>query len=662
MSAIAETRVRRFWVLLLPAALLLGLIAVTLPVLSDSEAVVSIQPPMQELLIAQSGQVALYVDHVEGLHSAELHISYDPAVLDITDAHSTLPGTQVGPGDFFGANPWHFDINAVDELAGTIDILVALDDHHAGPGVSGSGSLAVIDFQPLVPGVCPFIYIEAILADSSGGSIDSSSVEGIVHVTLIRSSSTPTPRYSVTPTPTPTLTPEPTATPICCCETIPAEAPTATPTRCCRVFVWPPLAEVLVDHEAYADIMVEDVHDVFAVEMHVSYDPTIITLLDFDSAPGVQVEPGTLFSGLAWNEDFQSVDPTLGTINYTYSLDSSNATGVSGAGSLARLNYLTTQPGVCPIILVDVILAHTNGESLACCQVDNGAVSVVMIRSSATPTPTTDPQATATPTATPDGQGGDDPEDPDQPPDHATVYFEPSTRFLRPGETGWVDIYIKDAPALYAAWVGISYDPRLQIIDADLTESGVQLEEGTLFGGSEWHTLVNNVDTSAGTMLYAAKGSFPRPSLVTGGHLARIHVRGNEVGLFPLTFNLTVLADDLGVSIPAEEENGEVVVALIIPSPTPISGEPTATPTVTPTPDDVTPLPELYVVPDNQLLSAGEESPGRSLGARCDRSIQLRVPPAVRSGRADCVGRRYGRPGRADRGWRFPDGRFDHRQ
>lgn len=607
MSANTETRVRRLWALLLPAALLLAVVLAAVPVLSDSEAVVMIQPPMQEVLIAQSGQLALYVDHVEGLHSAELHLTYDPSVLDITDAHFGLPGTQVGPGDFFGANPWHFDINEVDEVAGTIDVLVALDDQHAGPGVSGSGALAVIDFQPIVPGTCAFVYVEAVLTDGAGVGIDNSLADGSVAVLLIRSSATPTPRYSVTATPTETCEPTPTST--SCCPTVIPATPTATATPRCRVFVWPPVEEVLVGHQSFADIMVENVHDVFAVEMHLSYDPAVITLVDYDPVtPGTQLEPGTLFSGLAWNEDLQTVDEALGTIDYVFSLDSSNPMGVSGAGSLARLNSVATQPGVSPIILVDVILAHTNGESLDCCENEDGRVDVVTIRSTSTPTPTVDPRASATPTSTP--EGGDDPDWPDQVPDHATIYCEPSTRWLRPGETGWVDIYVKDAPGLYAAWVGLSYDPRLQIIDADLGEPGVQLEEGSLFAGLEWHTLANEVDTAAGSMLYAAKGSYPGPSLLTGGHLARIHVRGNELGVFPLDFGLTLLADDLGVSIPSVDEDGQVVVALVIPTPTPPDspGGPTATPTVTPTPGDETPLPELYIEPDYRTLSAGEES------------------------------------------------------
>ena len=489
----------------------------------------------------------------------------------------------------------------MDETLGTIDYVFALDSV-VPAGVSGGGSLAIINFRATQPGVCPVVYVEVVLSKRGGESIEHQSQNGQVRVVLIRSTDTPTPRYSATPTPTETLTPS--TTPTSCCPPLPTPTCTATPTRVCRAFVWPEDQEKLVGHSGSLDLVLENVPDLYAVEMHLTYDPSIIAIQDAGFAPGTQLGAGTIFAGRDWHEDLQQVDETAGTIDYVFALDSSNATGVSGSGSLAHIDFWTLQPGTCVISYTEIILAHKSGASIPCTTSD-GRVRVVSIRSTATSTPMGGVPATptATPSPTPTLEGGAT---------RAQVYLDPSVRHLLPGAMGWVDIRIRDATHLYGAWVGLDYDPRLEIVDADPSTPGIQLEAGDLFAGKQWYTLANEVDPVTGSIIYGAKMSFVESPDVSEGCLARIHVRGSELGIFPLSFNLVVLSDNTGTSIPAQDQGGYVQVALHLPTPTdppPTPGGPTLTPTVTPSPTtEPGLLPLLYVAPDSVSLAVGEEA------------------------------------------------------
>lgn len=363
-----------------------------------------------------------------------------------------------------------------------------------------------------------------------------------------------------------------------------------------RVYVWPEDQEVLAGDSGYVELRVDGVEGLFAVELHLTYNSSILDVLDAGVEPGIQIGAGDIFSGLPWHVDVNQVSEPAGTIDYVFSLDSGSADTAAGSGSLARIDFAGLQPGASAVAYVEAILARRGGQSIEHVLTD-GVVRVVEALS--TPTPTSTYLASPTPTQTP-------------PPGSPVVYVDPATQYVTPGTTSWADLRVADAEGLYGAWVSLTFDPIIEVLDFD-PSPGVQLEPGNLFSGKSWYRLANQVDNGAGTMIYGAKLSFAEPADVVGGQLARIHFRAAALGVCPLGFDEVVLTDQRGVSFSAFEQSGVINVVEQVPgspTPTPESASPTPTPTATspPTPTPF-PTPVLYLEPEAaSLVVGGEES------------------------------------------------------
>jgi hypothetical protein len=115
------------------------------------------EPP--ELTIGQ-GQVEtmlLWVDNVKDLVGFEIHLSYDPEVVEVVDQSLDQPGIQVGAGAL--TSYMRFAQNIVDNNQGTMDF-VAVQQGASHP-VSGSGGLLVIPFRGLSLGVSAMVYLDS---------------------------------------------------------------------------------------------------------------------------------------------------------------------------------------------------------------------------------------------------------------------------------------------------------------------------------------------------------------------------------------------------------------------------------------------------------------------------------------------------------------------
>lgn len=130
------------------------------------------EPP--ELSVGQ-GQVEtmlLWVDNVTNLVSFELHLSYDPEVIEVVDQVLDQPGIQVGAGDL--AQYMKFTQNSVDTVQGTIDI-AAVQKSGIHP-VSGSGGLLVIPLRGISLGVSTVVYLDVgnLTVMMNGGQVAAS--------------------------------------------------------------------------------------------------------------------------------------------------------------------------------------------------------------------------------------------------------------------------------------------------------------------------------------------------------------------------------------------------------------------------------------------------------------------------------------------------------
>ena len=386
-----------------------------------------------------------------------------------------------------------------------------------------------------------------------------------------------------------------------------------------RVYVQPETREVLVDRASHIEVRVDNVQDLFAVELHITYAPSIIDIVDASALPGVQIGAGDIFNGRSWYTGINQVDEATGLIHYLISLDSSETEGVTGSGSLARIDFVGIHAGNSPIT-VQARLAQGDGESIEC-TTENGRVRVVVIPStatwtpvvSATPTATTGPTTSATvPTQT---------QTPTSVPPSPTptgsvtpiVYIEPTTHEVLPDTTSWVDIRIAHAEGLYGAWVLLTYDSQIvEITDSDAA-AGVQIASGDLFTGKSWYQVSNEVtgssETSTGTITYGAQLTFNDPPGPSDGQLARIHFRALALGECLFQFENVILTNQQGSSLAAVQQNGTVRVVSelsVTPTPTPTQpGDATPTPTATASPS---PTPLIYLDPGASSLGIGDET------------------------------------------------------
>ncbi len=162
----------------------------------------SLLPALQAVSIGGQVTVTLRVDNVTNLNGYQANLQFDPALVQVVDADSVMPGVQVQVLNTF-LQPDMLLTNSVNNTAGTI-MCTVMQMAPTSP-VSGSGDLLSITFQGLANGTSDIAFVTLNLFDGSGNPIATSLVPAQIQVGT--SAATPTP---TSPSPTPTATPSPT--------------------------------------------------------------------------------------------------------------------------------------------------------------------------------------------------------------------------------------------------------------------------------------------------------------------------------------------------------------------------------------------------------------------------------------------------------------------
>jgi hypothetical protein len=181
---------------------------------------VYIDPAWQQVPPGADGYADIMVADAPGLFGAWVKLAYNPGVLTVIDS-SAEPGVQIEPGSLWDERDWY----ALDNLvSGGVITYGAKLSFNQEPLPSG-GRLARIPFHAENVGSCPFQFIEVILTDQDGTSIEAAPADGVVNVALHLPTSPPLGRraanghthrhahhhadYRPSPTPTRTATPGP---------------------------------------------------------------------------------------------------------------------------------------------------------------------------------------------------------------------------------------------------------------------------------------------------------------------------------------------------------------------------------------------------------------------------------------------------------------------
>ncbi len=91
--------------------------------------------------------VEVLAENVTDLYGLELHLKYDPAVLEIQDSQADKPGVQIEAGTLLPVSQGFVVANQADPAQGTI--VYALTLLNPAPAISGSGPIARMSFKVL---------------------------------------------------------------------------------------------------------------------------------------------------------------------------------------------------------------------------------------------------------------------------------------------------------------------------------------------------------------------------------------------------------------------------------------------------------------------------------------------------------------------------------
>jgi len=151
------------------------------------------------------------------VYGIELHLRFEPALVEVVDADPPKSGVQVQAGSLFSARQIFAAMNAADNAAGRIEYAVTLMGEPQ--GVTQGGSVILITFRGRAAGVAT-IALEALASDAGGSPIPAVVEGGTLSVTT-----TANPAPGAQPSPPATATPAPTAV---AAPTVTAARPPAT--------------------------------------------------------------------------------------------------------------------------------------------------------------------------------------------------------------------------------------------------------------------------------------------------------------------------------------------------------------------------------------------------------------------------------------------------
>jgi hypothetical protein len=143
----------------------------------------------------------------------------------------------------------------------------------------------------------------------------------------------------------------------------------------------------------------------------------------------------------------------------------------------------------------------------------------------------------------------------------ADLRVSPSSSTVAPGEWVTVTVALDDVEDLYGADVRLSFNPALlQALDADPSQSGLQVRHGDLLDARQGIVLRDAADNDRGDVHYALSLARPAPAVSGNGVLFSITFRAQGSGTAPLDVLRATLVSAGVQRIPAAVTGGWVSV------------------------------------------------------------------------------------------------------
>ena len=267
--------------------------------------------------IGSTTTLDLQLDNISNVFGAQVEMAFDPDVLEVVGGAIT-PGTCPQP-DFVVTN-------TADNIAGTIEY--TLTQLNPTPPCNG-GIMASIDFLCKLEDADTLVSITSSLISDPDGT-------PIAHTTQNAT--------------------------ISCVE---GSSPLLS--------FEPQNLTIGLGEEIIVDVEIEDVNNLFGVQMEISFNPNYLQIIDTDtSSPGIQIIPGTCPA-----PDFilqNSASNTLGNVEYS-ATSLSPTSPCYGNGLVASIKFEAIAEGKSDINFTSWILADPDGLSIATLT-QNGSITV----------------------------------------------------------------------------------------------------------------------------------------------------------------------------------------------------------------------------------------------------------------------------------------------
>jgi hypothetical protein len=149
MTQIDVTRRTRVWQHAWLAVILL-LLALPLGALAQGRTQLYLLPPGGQVTTGEPVTVEVIAEGVSNLYGAEIHLRFDPALVQLQDSDPQADGMQLTPGSLLDPSQGFVVANEIDNQAGTAVFAVTLVN--PAPAVEGGGVVAQVTLLPLQPG------------------------------------------------------------------------------------------------------------------------------------------------------------------------------------------------------------------------------------------------------------------------------------------------------------------------------------------------------------------------------------------------------------------------------------------------------------------------------------------------------------------------------
>jgi hypothetical protein len=146
--------------------------------LAQPQTMIKVAPQTLKVKVGEERAIDLALEKVSELYGAQLHLRFDPEVLEVVDADPSQEGVQIEPGTL--PAPDFIVQNVADNTEGTIDYALTQLPPSA-PG-EGDGVIARVTFRAKKAAVSQIQFDQFLLADTQGGSIDAVPQHGQIRV------------------------------------------------------------------------------------------------------------------------------------------------------------------------------------------------------------------------------------------------------------------------------------------------------------------------------------------------------------------------------------------------------------------------------------------------------------------------------------------------